>query len=419
MSEKVKVDTPDQAEFRAYCREWLKDNKPGPYPKVTQSATVPGQKSQELQDYQAAWQNKCYHGGLVGCDFPKEYGGGGRTDCQRVANQELALAGSPVFPNDTALRMGAFTLLEHGSEYIKKRFIPKMLSCEEMWCQGFSEPNAGSDVANQETFAEKQGDNWVINGQKVWTSNGEWADWMILVTRTDRSHKHKGLTYFVNPIKENLGKTVEVRPLIKLTGDAGFNEVFFKDMVIPDKYRLDEEGTGWTVAMTTLKYERDAGTMVSPGVGGRAIAPTTARPLSETLPRSPIVRLAKVSHRNGKMASDDPAIRDRIVKGLVRQAAFSQTLRRGAVKGLVDHPSRIPLQIKLVASENGQNQSALAVEIAGASGTLRKPEKETAYLGNTWTHSYLSSFGGTIAEGTSEIQRNQIGERALGLPKSK
>ncbi len=144
----------------------------------------------------------------MGCDFPKEYGGGGRTDCQRIANQELARAGSPALPNDTALRMGAFTLLEHGSEYITKRFIPKMLSCEEMWCQGFSEPNAGSDVANQETFAEKQGDNWVINGQKIWTSNAEWADWMILVTRTDRSHKHKGLTYFVNPIKENLGKTL-------------------------------------------------------------------------------------------------------------------------------------------------------------------------------------------------------------------
>jgi len=418
MNDKARADTPEQAEFRAYCKQWLADNKPGPPPKVTRSKTIAGQKSQEMQDRQAAWQMKCYEGGLVGCDFPKEYGGGGRTNCQIVANQELGLAGSPGFPNDTALRMGAFTLLEHGSEYIKKRFIPKMLSCEEMWCQGFSEPNAGSDVANQECFAEKQGDNWVINGQKIWTSNAEWADWMILLCRTDRSHKHKGLTYFVNPIKENLGKSVEVRPLIKMTGEAGFNEVFLKDMVIPDKYRLDEEGTGWAVAMTTLKYERDAGDMVSPAVGGRVTSAAAPRPLSETLPLSPIVRLAKECHRNGKTAADDPVIRDRVMKMLIRQTAFTQTNRRAGVKGLVDHPSRIPLQIKLVASENHQDISAVAVEIGGASSTLRTIDKNAIHRG-TWPYQYISSYGGTIAEGTSEIQRNQIGERVLGMPKSR
>ena len=417
MSEKVKADTPEQAEYRAYCREWLENNKPGPAPPY-KSESMPGQKSSAYNDYQIAWQMKCYEGGLVGCDFPTKYGGGGRTDCQKIANQELGRAGSPQFPNDTALRMGAFTILEHGSEYLKERFIPKMLSCEEMWCQGFSEPNAGSDVANQETFAEKQGDNWVINGQKVWTSNGDWADWMILVTRTDRSHKHKGLTYFVNPIKENLGKTVEVRPLIKITGECGFCEVFFKDMVIPDKYRIDEEGTGWSVAMTTLKFERDAGDMTSPAVGGRVEGTVVEKPLSETLPQSPLITLAKNAPRNGKMASDDPVIRDRAMKMIVRQQGFSQTVRRAGVKGLVDHPARIPLQIKLVASENAQDQSALGVEIGGASSTLRQIDKNTLH-GGMWPYNYIASFGGTIAEGTSEIQRNQIGERALGLPKSK
>jgi len=418
MSEKVKVDTPEQAEFRAYCREWLENNKPGPPPKEIRSKTQAGQKSQEYNDYQMAWQNKCYEGGLVGCDFPKEYGGGGRIDCQRIANQELGRAKSPPFPNDTALRMGAFTLLEHGSEYLKKRFIPKMLSCEEMWCQGFSEPNAGSDVANQETTAVREGDNWVINGQKIWTSNAEFADWMILITRTDQSSKHKGLTYFVNPVKENLGKSVEVRPLIKMTGEAGFNEVFFKDMLIPDKYRLDEVGTGWAVAMTTLKYERDAGTMVSPAVGGRVDSTAVVRPLSETLPESPIVNLAKTAYRNGKKASDDPVIRDRVLQALINQIAFTQTNRRAAVKGLVDQPNRIPLQIKLVASENYQDLTALSVDIGGASSTLRTADKN-ALQGGIWPYLYMSSYGGTIAEGTSEIQRNQIGERVLGMPKSK
>ena len=415
MNDKVKVDTPEQAEFRAYCREWLKENKPGPPPKVTRSKTLPGQKSQEMNDHQMAWQNQAYKGGLVGCDYPKEYGGGGRTDCQRIANQEMQRVGTPVFPNDTALRMGAATILRHGSEYLKTRFIPKMLSCEEMWCQGFSEPNAGSDVANQECFAEKKGDDWVINGQKIWTSNAEFADWMILLTRTDRSHKHKGLTYFVCPVKENLGKAVEVRPLIKMTGEAGFNEVFFKDMVIPDKYRLDDEGTGWTVAMTTLMYERDAGDMVSPTAGASRVATTASeRPISE----SPIIRLAKAAARHGKTAADDPVIRDRMMKSIIRQIAFTQTNRRAAVKGLLDHPQRIPMQIKLVASENNQAHSALAVDIAGASSTLRTIDKNAIH-GGTWPYQYMSSYGGTIAEGTSEIQRNQLGERVLGMPKSK
>lgn len=310
--------------------------------------------------------------------------------------------------------MGAATIMTHGSEELKKRFMPKMFSCEEIWCQGFSEPNSGSDVANAQTFAEKKGDNWVINGQKIWTSIAEFADWMILLCRTDRSHKHKGLTYFVVPIKENLGTSVEVRPLIKMTGEAGFNEVFFKDLTIPDKYRLDEVGKGWSVAMTTLMYERSAGPLVTPAAGSRPASSLADRDIAET----PIIRLAKKSLRAGKAAADDPVIRDRIMKVIIRQTGFAQAIRRAGVKGLIDHPMRIPMQTKLVNSEIQQDLTALAVEIEGAASTLYTADKN-APDGGTWPYQYLSSYGGTIAAGTSEIQRNQLGERVLGMPKSK
>lgn len=420
MNDKVASDSPEQAEFRTYCRAWVSKNKPGPPPAERSTKTHPRINSQAYQDYLVGWLNSAYKGGLVGCDYPKEYGGGGRTDCQRIANEEMQRAGTPMFPSITALRFAAATILEHGSEFLKKRFIPKMLSGEELWCQGFSEPNAGSDVANQETFAEKKGDTWVINGQKVWTSFAEWGDWMILLARTDRSHKHKGLTYFCVPIKSEIGKSVEVRPLIKLDGSAGFYEEFFNDLTIDDKYRLGAVGEGWSVAMTTLKFERGAGDLVEPAAGGYgAVAgPPDADGSKRGAPEEPIIRLARNSTRHGKTAADDPAIRDRIMEVLIRKTGFEQTMRRGAVKGLIDHPMRIPMQFKLVDSEIPQDIAALAVDIEGASSTLRSSGSGTGYYGS-WSSQYIGSFGLTIAAGTSEIQRNQLGERVLGMPKSR
>ncbi len=413
MSDKVKVDTPEQAEFRAYCSEWLASNKPGTPPAERRSKTIPGRKSQEWHDYQLAWQLLAYMGGLVGCDYPKEYGGGGRTDCQRIANQEMQRVGRPDFPSITGLRFGAATILTHGSEFIKKRFIPKMLSGEEQWCQGFSEPNAGSDVANQQTFAEKKGDTWVINGQKIWTSFAEWADWMLLICRTDRAHKHKGLTYFIVPVKAELGKTVDVRPLVQINGEAHFNEVFLDELTVEDKYRLDDVGQGWAVAMTTLKFERSAGDLVEPAAGSLPNPDESKSITAET----PIIRLAKKSLRNGKPAADDPVIRDRIMQVLIRQTGFEQANRRGQVKGLVDHPMRIPMQAKLVDSEIRVDLTGLAVDIEGAASTLAAADKNAP--AGAWPIQYISSFGGTLASGSSEIQRNQLGERVLGMPKSK
>jgi alkylation response protein AidB-like acyl-CoA dehydrogenase len=364
-------------------------------------------------DYLQAWQISAYKGGLVGCDYPKEYGGAGRTGCQAIANQEMRRAETPIFMSFTALGMGTATLLAHGTEYLKKRFIPKMLSGEELWCQGFSEPNAGSDLANSQTFAEQKGDMWVINGQKIWTSMAEYADWMILLCRTDRSHKHAGLSYFVVPIKSALEEGVEVRPLIKMTGVPGFNETFFTDLTVSDKYRVGKVGQGWEVAMTTLQHERGAGALIRPDAGGRISE-------AEALTRdaSSLINLARNSQRNGKTAADDPVIRDRIMQLVIRQSGSGQTGRMAGVKGLVDNPMRIPMQGKLVASEINQDITAFAVDIEGAAGTLSIADPK-APNGGVWPEQYLTSFGGTIAAGTSEVLRNQLGERVLGMPKTK
>ncbi len=339
MNDKATVDTREQTEFRAYCKEWLSKNHPGPAPPGTPRQAGMARLTQEQFDFLQRWQKSAYGGGLVGCDYPKEYGGGGRTNCQGIANDEMQRIGTPIFPGIQGLSLVAPTLMEHGSEFLKKRFIGKALSGEEIWCQGFSEPNAGSDLANQQTFAEKKGDVWVVNGSKIWTSMGEYAQWIILICRTDRSHKHKGLTYFTCPMEAGPGKSVEVRPLVKITGETGFNEVFFTDHEVEDKYRLDEVGNGWAVAMTTLKHERGAGDRVRPAAGG-----LVSKSAMDTSPSS-LIHLAKRSPRNGRTAADDPVMRDRIMQLVIRQTGQSQNGRRNAVKGLVDHPMRIPTAV--------------------------------------------------------------------------
>jgi len=209
MNNAERKDTPEQAEFREYCRDWVSRNVPGP-PPVTLPQSAIEITTPEQMEYLRAWQKAAYDAGLVGCDYPKEYGGGGRINCQRIANEEMQQAGTPYFPNVIALGMAAPTIFHHGSEELKKRFIPKILSCEEIWCQGFSEPEAGSDLANVQTFAEKKGDAWVINGQKIWTSLATFASWMIILCRHDRTTKHAGLTYFIVDM-ESPG--IEVRPI--------------------------------------------------------------------------------------------------------------------------------------------------------------------------------------------------------------
>jgi len=402
VSEQSKL-TPEQVEFQEYARNWLAENAPPP-PPVRLPITAIEVMTVEQRDYLQAWQKKCYEAGLVGCDIPREYGGGGREGCQRIANQEMSRAGVPFLINVIGLSMAVPTILVHGTEEQKKKFIPGALSGEEIWCQGFSEPGAGSDMANQQTFAEKHGDQWIVNGHKVWTSLGHFARWMILIARTSREHKYDGLSYFLCPIEGHEGVTV--RPLVKMTGETGFNEVLFQDVVVDDSLRLDDVGKGWTVAMTTLTYERGASEGAGSG-GGEKVHPIQH-----------LIQLAKTTKRARGRAADDPVIRDRIVQQAIVSEAMRQNQRRARVPGLCEHPMRLPLQGKVTVTEFIQDNARLGVDIAGAASTLYKLDPNAPDAGH-WPLAYMNSYGNTIAAGTNEIQRNILGERVLGLAKSK
>jgi alkylation response protein AidB-like acyl-CoA dehydrogenase len=393
----------DETDFQQYARDWLANNAPPP-PPVRLPISPIEVMSVAQRDYLQDWQRACYEAGLVGSDVPAEYGGGGHQGFQRIANQEMSRAGTPFLINVIGLSMAVPTILVHGTEEQKKKFVPGALSGEEIWCQGFSEPGAGSDMANQQTSAEKSGDDWIVNGHKVWTSLGHFAKWMILIARTSRDHKYDGLTYFLCPIEGHAGVTVQ--PLVKMTGETGFNEVLFDNAIVPDSMRLDAVGKGWTVAMTTLTHERGAAEGAGSG-GGDAVHPIER-----------LINLAKSSHRDGELVANDPVIRDRIIEQAIISEGFRQSQKRARVPALVDHPMRIPLQGKVTATELIQNNARLGVDIAGAASTLYKLDEAAPDEGH-WPLSYMNSYGNTIAAGTNEIQRNILGERVLGMAKSK
>ncbi len=411
MSDNASKDSPEQAEFRQYCRDWLHENRPAE-PSVRLPQTALEIMTREQLDYLQAWQKSAYDAGLVGCDYPEAVGGGGRTDCQRIANEEMVAARTPYFPNIIGLGMAAPTVFYHGQDALKEKLLPRLFSGEEIWCQGFSEPGAGSDLANVQTFAERKGDKWVINGHKVWTSLAHFAEWMILLLRTDRSHKYDGLSYFVVPIRAALGNGVTVRPLIKITGETGFNEVLFDGLEVDDSFRLDELGKGWQVAMTTLLHERGAGELQTPRAGGMKSKATHANTTAN------LIELARNCRRDGRSAADDPLLRDRMMEQVIREQGLAHNQRRSRVPALLDHPMRLPLQNKLLASEIAQDTAALALEIEGAAASLYLGDGN-APAGGQWPLCYMNSYGMTIAAGTSEVQRNILGERVLGLPKSK
>ncbi len=394
----------DPSQFREYCRQWLTEHRPAPPPFRLPLSPIEVM-TEEQRRYLSAWQKQCYEAGLIGCDYPKEYGGGGHRGFQSIATQELGRAGVPYMINIIGLNMAAPTILNHGTEEQKRRFLPPLFAADEIWCQGFSEPNAGSDLASVQASAVRDGDNWVVNGHKVWTSLAHFASWMIMLCRTSNDSKYEGLTYYIVPIANTKGVTV--RPLIKITGETGFNEVLFEDVVVPDHLRVDAVGKGWTVAMTTLLYERGA----AEGAGGGGGTSLDDRIQS-------LVALAKRMRRNGGTAWDDPLVRDRVMQLAIRAEGLRQSQRRARVEPLTDHPMRIPLQSKVQVSELLQDIAAAALEIEGPHASLYVGDPQ-APDGGQWPLAYLNSYGFTIAAGSNEIQRNILGERVLGLAKSK
>ena len=237
--------SPQEREFRDSVRSWIEANHPGPEPDSDAALFV----------FRRAWQRALNERGWAGLSWPTDYGGAGATLVeQAIFFEEIARAGAPSMANVLGLAMGGPTVIAHGTEEQKQRYLPPILSADEIWCQGFSEPESGSDLASLKTRAVRNGKEWVVTGQKVWTTYAHEAKWCMLVARTDpEAPKHRGLTYFLMDMEQD---GVEVRPLVQITGEAEFNELFIEEARIPDENIVGGEGNGWPVAITTLMHER-------------------------------------------------------------------------------------------------------------------------------------------------------------------
>ena len=394
------------AEFRREVRAWIQANRP-PDPGFKLPQSFLEVESRQQFEFLRDWQRTVYEAGYLGLDWPAEYGGrGDPRGLQRIVGQEMGRAHAPFFVNTIGLQWAGPTILVYGTEAQKKRMLQPILSAEEIWCQGFSEPGAGSDLASVQARAERSGDGWLVTGHKVWTTLAHEAKWMILLARTDPEvGKYAGLSYFLFPMD---APGVTVQPLIKMSGEGGFNQVIFEKAPMPADALLGKLGQGWEVAMTTLTHERGA----AEGSGGGQIG-SSAEGVRQ------VAALARRARRDGRPAAEDPVLRDRLAGLWLREEALRLASLRWRVEGLnTDRPLALRLMNKLVYSELAQELADLACQLEGPAAGLwlgdpNAPDKAE------WPRAYLNSYGMTIGGGTSEIQRNILGERVLGLPKSK
>jgi len=395
----------DEEQFRADVRAWLVANAPGD-PGFILPQNMLAVATREQFDFLRAWQRRVYDAGYVATEWPEEYGGRGMpVGTQRIIDQEMARAGVPFMLNAIGLSWAGPTILRFGTEAQKRRFIPPLLRADEIWCQGFSEPEAGSDLASLRTRARRDGDDYVIDGHKVWTTLAHFADYMILLARTDPdAPKHAGISYFLAPMKV---PGITVQPLIKMTGEGGFNQEIFSGVRIPRDALLGQEGQGWEIAVTTLSFERGA----SEGSAGSSAGVVDAV--------GSVIAMARGLQRDGKPVLDDPVVRDRLAALAIEEYAIRYSVPRSRIAGLTqDRPMALPLMRKLVSSEFTQRLADFACELQGYAGSLWV-EDPAAIDTAEWQRTFLNSFGVTIGGGTSEILRNILGERVLGLPKSR
>ena len=391
--------SPEQEQFRAKVQAFLRDNLP---PGWGKAGFRP--EGMSMTDFLRDWQRRLYEGGFLGMAWPKEFGGQGASQIEMaIFNEEVARVRAPAPLNVLGLTMAAPTIITYGTDDQKKRYLSKILSCEEIWCQGFSEPNSGSDLAAARTRAELQGDEFIVNGQKVWTTLGHIADWCMLVVRTDPdAPKHRGLSYLLVDMRS---PGITVRPLRQMTGESEFNEMFFEDVHVPRQNLLGGLNEGWRVATTTLMNER----------GTTALASV----MRYRIVFDEILDLVRSMQRNGGPATTDPSVRQRLAQFYVElemlrftsYRAFSQILRGG-------NPGPEGSISKLAWSELNQRMQEFVIELEGPASQLVKGSPY-AVQGGRWQHHFLRSRANTIEGGTSEIQRNIIAERVLGLPRAR
>lgn len=390
--------------FREEVKQWFGKNTPPPPDFILPDSFMEVGTDAQFH-YLRDWQQKVYQAGYLGMSWPAEYGGGGKPLMhQNIVDAEMARLKVPFMINTIGLNWAGPLILHSGTEEQKQAYIKKILSAEEIWCQGFSEPDHGSDLGNAQTRAVKDGDEYIINGSKIWTSLGDYAAHMILLARTDpdAKSKHAGLSFFLSPMRS---PGIETRPIKKLTGEYGFCQTFFNDARIPADCLIGKEGEGWQVAMTTLAFERGA-------VGGQAGGQS-----SIAIEVAEVVELARHVQREGKPAIEDPLVRDQLVQFLMEERSLRLNFARTRVPALTsERPMSIPMSGKLMASEFRRRLCRFAVSLQGSNANLYMGDNDVIDRGR-WQRSYFNAFSATIGGGTSQIQKNILGERVLGLPK--
>jgi alkylation response protein AidB-like acyl-CoA dehydrogenase len=383
--------------FRSEFQKWLEVNAPD-----EPMHSLAGGFEQDEADWKrkVSWYRRLASGGWTCVDWPREFGGRGLSILKTIIyHEELQRFHAPLPFIGSGPSLVGPTLMQWGTDEQRRRFVPKIISGEEIWCQGYSEPNSGSDLASLQTRAVEDGDYFRINGQKIWTSQAQYADWAFVLCRTDpEAPKHRGISYLLVDMRT---PGITVRPLVQMSGAQGFNEVFFDDVRTPKKMLVGEKNNGWQVAITTLMFER--------GVGGGG------QPLIAVIDE--LVSLAQRLERNGSSAWEDASVRQQIAEFKCEAEALRYTNLRNLTRRLRGIPPGPEGSImKLGGSELNLRIELFAMELLGPWSQLEFMAPH-AIDGGRWSYRMLSARGGTIAAGTNQIQHNIIGERVLGLPK--
>ncbi len=390
--------SPAEEQFRDEVRVWMEANVPDDLRGGRDEDLEPAERWQRGLD----WHQKLHEGGWVGLWWPEEYGGRGASLLeQAIFNEEMSRLGVSQGVNLSGISLLGPTLMHWGTEAQKQRFLPKILPAEHIWCQGYSEPGSGSDLASIQTRAVEDGDQFVVNGQKVWTSWAQYSDWCFVLVRTDPdAPKHKGISYILVDMHS---PGVTVRPLVQINGDAEFNEVFFEDVRVPKENLVGDLNQGWMVAITTLMFER--------------VSSSSFYRFEKLLPQ--LHEVARRIELNGRPAIEDEAVRQQLAQFSIEAEAVKYNELRRLTRQLHGQPPGPEGSFsKILASELNMRVVDFAMELLGPYAVLAKGSPFAVDQAR-WSYRMLSARGGTIAAGTNEILRGVIGERVLGLPKGR
>jgi alkylation response protein AidB-like acyl-CoA dehydrogenase len=391
--------SPEDRSFRDELRGWLAEHLPGwAHGRRRGMAEPAGERLELLKQ----WQRDLHGAGYLAIGWPRQYGGRGASLMQQtILGDELVRHRAPPLIGLMGVQMVGPTLIQWGSEEQKRRFLPRILRADDIWCQGYSEPGAGSDLAALSTRAIREGDSFVVSGQKIWTSNAQIADWMFCLVRTDpAAPKHQGISYLLIDMRS---PGIRVRPLVQMTKDAGFNEVFLDEVRVPAENLVGELHQGWAVANTTLVHERNM-------LGSS----TATQNLFEGL-----LRVARQATRGARPATQDPVVRQRLAQLKIDVEAMRFHALRNLTATLRGRPPGIEASItKLVTCELNHRIAESALELLGLAGPLYRGSAHATDDG-FWPYELMFSLGLIIGGGTAQIQKNIIAQRGLGLPRGR